>query len=180
MTSNILTKLVNTYATSFYGSGLWNLDSSECEKVYTSWNVTIRQIFKINRCTHRNLIESVSQCLHLKVMLASRFVTFFRSLINCSKVNVRFLARLCQADQRTVLGRNLSSLLDQCGTPEVKADDLTSMMIKRKCCYSRLSDTEQWKASMLKELIEIRDGQLKLENLDAEEVAIIIEHLCTK
>ena len=102
------------------------------------------------------------------------------SLINCSKVNVRFLARLCQADQRTVLGRNLSSLLDQCGTPELKADDLTSMMIKRKCCYSRLSDTEQWKASMLKELIEIRDGQLKLENLDAEEVAIIIEHLCTK
>ena len=180
VTPNILTKLVNIYATSFYGSGLWNLDSSECEKVYTSWNVTIRQIFKINRCTHRNLIESVSQCLHLKVMLASRFVTFFRSLINCSKVNVRFLARLCQADQRTVLGRNLSSLLDQCGTPELKAEDLTSMMIKRKCHYSRLSDTEQWKASMLKELVEIRDGQLKLENLDAEEVALIIEHLCTK
>ena len=47
------------------------------------------------------------------------------------------------------------------------------MIIKRKCQYSRLSDTKQWKASMLRELVEIRDDQLELENLDAEEVDII-------
>ena len=102
---SILTRLVLTYATSFYGSGLWNLFSKECEKLYTSWNVTIRQIFNISRRTHRYLIEPVSLCQHLKTSLAARFVTFVHSLINSNKFSVRFLARLCQADKRTVLSR---------------------------------------------------------------------------
>ena len=52
---SILTKLINIYATSFYGSGIWDISSAECGKLYTSWNVTIRQVFKLDRCTHRYL-----------------------------------------------------------------------------------------------------------------------------
>ena len=65
---NVLTRLVLIYATSFYGSGLWNLQSPECEKLYVSWNVTIRQIFNLSRRTHRYLIEPVPQIQHLKVL----------------------------------------------------------------------------------------------------------------
>ena len=33
---SIMTKLINIYATSFYGSGAWDISSAECEKLYTS------------------------------------------------------------------------------------------------------------------------------------------------
>ena len=53
----ILTKLINIYATSFYGSGAWDIFSSDCEKLYKSWNVTIRMVFNLDICTHRYVIE---------------------------------------------------------------------------------------------------------------------------
>ena len=72
--ASVLTKLVNIYATSFYGSGVWDINSAECQKLYKSWNVTVRQVYNLDRCSHRYryLIEPVSQCLHPKVMIASR------------------------------------------------------------------------------------------------------------
>ena len=174
--ADILTKLVNTYATSFYGSCLWNLGSAECQKLYASWNVSIRMIFNLDRCTHRYLIESVSQCLHPKVMLESRFVTFFRSLVNSNKFNVRFLARLCQDDQRTVMGRTLRSLVRQCSTTGVEC--LTATLVKRKCCYFSPPESQEWRGPLLRELIKIRDGQLEAQNLDMEETNLMIDHLC--
>ena len=175
---DILTKLVNIYATSFYGSGLWNLASAECEKLYASWNVTIRQIFNLDRCTHRYLIEPVSQCLHPKVMLASRYATFMKSLVNSNKFNVRFLARLFQTDYRTVMGRTIGSLMDQCSSNVSRADDLTATVVKNNCCYFKMPETEQWRAPLLQELIKIRDGQLLLGDFETEEIKFAIDHLC--
>ena len=180
VTPDIFLSIVKTYATSFYGSGLWNLSSAECERLYTTWNVSIRQIFNLDRRTHRNLIEPVSDCIHLKVMLASRFTTFLRSLVNCSKVNVRFLVRLCQVDQRTVIGKNISSLLKQCGLPDSKLNDLNSTVVKNRCNYFKLPETEEWKVSVIRELIKVRSGQLALENMDNNETNQLIYQLCTE
>ena len=114
----ILTQVINTFATSFYGSSLSDIISSECEKLDTSRNVTVRQVFNLNRKTHRYLIEPLFQCLHAKTMIFSRFVTFQKSLLNSSKLNVRFLAKVNVNDQRTLLGRTLQKMssLAECGT----------------------------------------------------------------
>ena len=174
----ILTKLINIYATSFYGSGTWDICSSECEKLYTSWNVTIRQVFNLDRCTHRYLIEPVSECLHPKVMIASRYVTFYRSLVNSKKFSVRFLARLNERDNRTVLGKTLKSLLDQCHLPGSKLEDLTASLVKKKCSYFNAPANELWRLPLLKELLKIRNGQLLLKDFDSKETNDLINHLC--
>ena len=62
--SSVLTKLINIYATSFFGSATLDINSKECDKLYKSWNVTIRHVYKLNRRTHRYFVEPVSQCLH--------------------------------------------------------------------------------------------------------------------
>ena len=162
---DILTKLINIYATSFYGSGVWDILSKECEKLYASWNVTIRMVFNLDRCTHRYLIEPISNCLHPKVMLASRYVTFYKSLVNSKKFSVRFLARLQERDNRTVLGRTLEFLLTECDLPSSRLDELSAQLVKRKCSYKRVPDTEAWRIPLLAELIKVRDSQLALENL---------------
>ena len=101
-----------------------------CEKLYNSWNVTIRQVFQLDWCTHRYLIEHVSGCLHPKVMLASRYVTFHKSLVNCNKMGVRFLSRLNENDKSTVLGKTLQSILEQCELQESKLDNLSARLVE--------------------------------------------------
>ena len=42
-----IVNLINTYATSFHGFCLWYLYSKECDRLYNSWNVALRQVHKV-------------------------------------------------------------------------------------------------------------------------------------
>ena len=136
-------------------------------------------IFNLDRCTHRYLIEPLSQCLHPKVMIASRFVTFYKSLITCNKFGVRFLARISERDNRTVLGNTLRQLLDKCSMTESEPDVLTAPLVKKKLSYFDMPMEEQWRVPLLQELLKIRQGNLKLGNLDNTEISFLIDYLCT-
>ena len=100
----VLIKLVNTYATSFYASSLWNFFSSETDKLFKTWNVTIRNIFKLDRKTHRYLVEPLSSTLHLQTALLARFVSFYRMLTNSPKLGVRYLTRIRREDKKYSVG----------------------------------------------------------------------------
>ena len=52
VTPDTLIKLMNSYSITLYGSNTWDIFSADCEKLYTSFNVAIRQILKLDRCTH--------------------------------------------------------------------------------------------------------------------------------
>ena len=73
-----LLELVCVYASNFYGSSLLDLKSKSVEGIYTSWNMMIRNIFKLDRTTHRSLIAPLLGRKHLKVMLLSRYVKFHK------------------------------------------------------------------------------------------------------
>jgi hypothetical protein len=83
-----------------------------------------------------------------------------------------------EKDNRTVLGKTLNSLLDQCGLPVSRLEDLCASLVKKKCAYFRVPDTQQWRLPLLQELMKIRAGQLLLGNLDSQETNDIIEYLC--
>ena len=97
----VMLELLKIYTTSFYSSSLWNLCSAECQKIFTSWNITIRHIFKLPYRTHSYFIESISDALHAKTMLWSRFHQFHDSLVNNHKPVLRMLAFLCEDDVKT-------------------------------------------------------------------------------
>ena len=61
-------ELLNIYGTSFYGSSLWDLYSQEVERIYKSWNVTVRNVFDLPWSAHRYFIGSVSGCSHPKTV----------------------------------------------------------------------------------------------------------------
>ena len=64
-------KIFNIFATSFYGSGLWDLYSNEVDRIYKSWNVSVRFAFDVPRTTHRYMIEPMSGSPHPKTMLST-------------------------------------------------------------------------------------------------------------
>jgi len=96
---------------------------------------SMEYFFNVPRDAHRYLIESISQCLHVKTMLASRCVSFYETIEQClhvktmlasrcvsfyetieasSKLCIRFFSNVCKNDLNTVLGRNLFSIAIDC------------------------------------------------------------------
>ena len=176
---DVMIKLMNTYTTSLYGSNTWDIFSPDCERLYSSYNVAIRLILKIERCSHRYLIEPLSKCLHLKTMIASRYVSFYRTLITSKKTPVRFLARIAEQDQRTVLGRTLSSLLLECNLERENLLKLTAGLVKTKLKYMIVPQNEEWRVALCQELLQIRDDDhTELRGFSPEECEELLQHIC--
>ena len=135
---DVLMKIYNIYCCSFYGSSLYDLFSTSLERLYKSWNIAARFTFKVSNRTHRYLIEEITDSLHPKVMLSSRFVKFSRTCLNSQKQGVRLLASLTHSDQRTSFGRNLYNISLAVNT-EIK--DLSSKNVKKLMKYSKVPET---------------------------------------
>ena len=142
----VLTKIVQSFAMNIYGSNLWDIFGKDCERLYASFNVAIRNVFKVDRCTHRYMIEPLSEMPHLKTMLASKFISFHDSLVNSKKFSVRFLARISESDLRTVS--------ELCG---IKIEKLTPKIVKANLRYKNVEADDKWRIDMTKELLDLRD-----------------------
>ena len=147
---DVLLKVIDTYCTSFHGSGLWDLYSNNCERLYKAWNVCMRLTYKLPWTTHRYLIETISGHLHLKVMLASRLVRFLDSLKKCNKLGVRFLAGISEGDLRTVLGQNMAGIAAEV---DAVADRLTPGLVKTKLKYFEVPEDQEWRVKILDEIL---------------------------
>ena len=174
---DVLVKILNIFTTSFYGSSLWDIFSPECEKLFKSWNVAIRQTVDVDRCTHRYLIESISNSMHPKVMLSSRYVTFYRSLISSTKPCVRVLARLFEKDMRTVLGRTLNSLCKLSNVSDIKF--LTPKCVKSNMRHFSIPEDEQWRVSPVTELLQVRKNSRSLPGFSTDEIKNMLDYICT-
>ena len=112
--------------------------------MYTARNTAIRILFKVPRDTHRYLIESISQCLHVKTMLASRCVSLYETIEASSKLCIRFLSNLFSIANDYFV--NLSDL----------------SIIK----YFDVSLDHTWKVPVLRELFNTRVNNLCVEGFD--------------
>ena len=126
---------------------------------------------------HRYWIELASDCLHPKVMLCSRFVKFQKSLTGSRKPCVRFLSKLKEQDLRTVFGKTLFRIQQECGAESLA--DLSPSIVKKNMKYFEIPEDEQWKAGLLKELLLVSGHTLNIENLEQTEISMMIDHLST-
>ena len=171
----VFVNILNIYAASFYGSSLWDLFSSDCERIFAAWNVAIRICFQVDRTTHRYFIEELSESMHPKVMMCSRYAGFHQTLLKCDKFSVRYLARLHEQDMRTVFGRTLRQIASECGGdfPVQKED------VKKKMKYFAVPDHEVWRCSLVKELLKVRDNTSTLSDFSRAEVDDMLKFVCT-
>ena len=172
----VRSKLYNVYCCSFYGSNLWNLYNRQCDKLYKSFNVSIRICFNIPRASHRYLIEQMIDYPHPKVMLCSRFVKFHQTITTCNKASVRMLAKLSLIDEKTVYKQNLAGIARDCDT---KIKELSPSVVKCEMRYFPLPETESWRVPLLHNLLSVRSNEWQLDNFDRRELAELINHVCT-
>ena len=180
VSKEVFLKLMNSSATTLYGSNLWNLFSKDCERLYTTYNVAIRNILKVDKRTHRFLIEPLSEAHHLKTMLMSKFISFHNALLSCSKFPVRFLARLLESDLRSVHGQNLNNIAVSCSLSwPSDLKKINSKLVKKTVCYRSIPEQESWKINICKELLYLRDNDdAVLPGFTADEQADLLGFLC--
>ena len=78
-------------------------------------------MLRLPRETHCYLLEPISGHLHMKSLIASRFLSFISSIRRSKKVSLRNLLKVIQYDTRSVIGRNLRKLLLQSGKNDIKS-----------------------------------------------------------
>ena len=93
----------------------------------------------------------------------------------CTKGSVRYLANLVKNDRRTLVGRTLAKIAEDCDTDRAALN--TS--IARKLKY-RLPEAEnEWKIPLLRELVNVRCGEKSIEGFEDNEVIAMIDVICT-
>ena len=93
----------------------------------------------------------------------------------CKKRSVRYLAASVLEDRRTLVGRTVSRIAEDC---KAERRNLTSMIAKSMKYWTPPLE-EQWIIPMLKELLEVRAGAAVILDVEHDEVKMMIDHLCS-
>ena len=70
--------------------------------------------------------------------------------------------------------RNMMLLFNKNTIDDIEEKDITEYV------YAPVDKKDEWKIQILKELIDVKNGELQLENICPEEVENLIEALCTE
>ena len=159
----------NIYNSHFYGSVLWNLGCREADMIYNTWNSSIRKMLRLDRTTHRYLIEPLSNTRHIKISLMERFRNFSEKLSTSSKTAVKYLHYSVKNDCRSITGMNTRRNL------------LTNHQTNKngKIQFVPIPPNQQWRINFIKDLLDIRDGLLSMDTWERMDIDDTLYHLCT-
>ena len=163
------TKLLlnNIYNTHFTGSVIWNLFSREAKMIENTWNVSIRKMMNLDRQTHRYMVEPSSDVRHIKFVFLKRFLKFTEKLEKSVKHPVRVLFNAVKQDCRSTTGSNLRRIMHL-----VKRTKVSKVKKKGK-------EGDEWRLTIMKELLSVYRKELKVEDFDKCEFTEILDHICT-
>ena len=168
--------LNQVYNSSFPGSPLWNLFCREAEMIQNTWNTSCRIMFDLPLSTHRYFIQPLSNKLHLKNILMKRFLSLLSQINRSPKKVPRFLLNTIKNDARSTTGlnlRNMMLLFKKNNIDDVVEKDIIEYT------YAPVEEKDEWKIQMVKELIDVKNDEVQIENITKEEADLIIEFLCT-
>ena len=140
-----------------------------------TWNVAFRVMFKLPRETHCYFVEAISGKPHLKTVLIKRFLNFIDQIRNSKKVALKSVLELVIKDARSVTGKNMRNILLL--TDKVKVNEITPEDIS-KIKYRVVPEEETWRVGFLRELIEVKHGDLQVFKFTADEVQDMLYIVC--
>lgn len=155
--------LVQIYFTSFYGAVLWDLDSPSAKKLYTTWNIMIRNAFNLPYATHRYILRFLSKRPSLQVSLCNRFRNFC-SRIQCSdKPEVLHLFLRQKDDCRSYFGKNYTNIISR------RKDYTINYEMPPGC---------EWRIPLIRDLVQIRYNANTLTDFTQEETWDMLVYAC--
>ena len=123
--------------------------------------------------THRYFMEPLTETPHMTRVLIKRYLSFIERIQNSSKFAPKQLLEIAKNDVRTTTGTNLRKIMLLSGRKNI--DDLKNIDID----YNKVTKENEWRIDLLKELVDIRQGDLVLHGVESDEVEKILEYVCT-
>ena len=170
-----LFELNEIYNSHFSGSPLWDLHGSIVKSLEGSYNLAVKNMFGLPLATHRSLICPITERSHLRNILYLRFVNFVKQIKTTQKRIPKMLLSHIMDDVNSTTGSNIRKILLM--TDKFRVDDLRKCDIMR-IPYHSTDNYSDWKVKMLKEIIDIKEGYLDIQNFDTTYLNEIIEYLC--
>lgn len=153
----LVMKVINIYATSFYGSSLWDFNSPEAIKLFNSWNILVRIVFNVPRY----FIEELSNCKHIMSIIFQRYLGFMSSLLNSKKHCLSALARLVLNDEGSLSSQNIETISKKADLKYILT--LSPKVVADAVVYSEVPAEEEWRIDLLRELIAIQRNEVDLD-----------------
>ena len=174
--ADVKMKLHSIYNSHFTGSPCWDMTSRAGEMLEATYNRNIKLTYDLPYPTHRSLLPVISQVKPLRLMLASRLLSFVEELRKSEKPVIRKMLNLVETDVRTVMGRNLRSILllsDQTSVHQLCTEDIDKI--------EYYQEPELWRSLCVLEILEMRAGEADLpDGWDREEMSLLFEAACCK
>ena len=126
-------------------------------------------MLRIDRKSHRYLIEPLSEIPHLRRSLLLGFNSFVQKLQNSPKKAVRSVFDVIKDDCRSITGSNIT--LECRVNPHQPFSDIAI----KKAVFFQSPDNAAWIISVL---LEARDGKNEIVGWTKEEINNAIEYLC--
>ena len=133
-------------------------------------------MLRIDRKSHRYLIEPLSGIKHLKRTLLEAFMNFTKKLSNSPKKSVKNVYDLIRKDCRSVTGSNIRNIYLECAVDEHRP--FSDINIKTQDFFSSPPEAE-WKIPIIRELIDMRDDLKGNAGFTKEDIEYTLEYLCT-
>ena len=160
-TPDVIFKILNIYATSFYGSNLWNFSSQGSTRLFNSWNTMIRNVWGLSNIAHKYLMEHVSSSKHIRTIVYQRFLTFIQSLMRSKKKCLSALVNFVVNDPGSTTCQNLNIISKESGLTNIL--EKNPNFVKNSIMYAPIPAEDSWKVDLLDELLLLRSGDLELE-----------------
>ena len=144
--------------------------------LYNSWSVSVRKLFRLDRKTHRYLIEPVSEMDHLKCAIEKRFISFAKKLAQSPKKIVRDINNMIGKDCRSTTGSNLRHILLERNSDPISGPAREDIS---KCGFAEIPSGQEWRVCVIRELIEIRDGIRTAVGWSPQQLQEALTQLCT-
>ena len=91
---------------------------------------------------------------------------------------MRFLSHICVNDVRTTLGKTLRRIADLCGK-NTEVDRLSPAFVKKNIKYVEIDPKEVWRIGVLRDMMNMKNGETPLCNLTIDEIDMITENICS-
>ena len=133
-------------------------------------------MFDLPWATHRYLIEPLTGLPHLRRILVRRFLSFVSMIRKSSKIAISQLLETILSDVRFTTGSNLRTIMLMAEKNTIEELEMGGVEIK----YHDILESEVWRVDFIKEVVELKYGDLEVQGFTREELETIQEYLCTQ
>ena len=148
----------------------------EANRLEKSWNVSQRILLGLPRNSHRFFIEPLSDTQHIMVSLYKRYLKFVESIATSKNVTLRNMLSKIKYDCRSNTGHNLRKLMKIVGKHSI--DDLRRKDFDN-LRYQPVSKEDEWKLNIAREIIDVKCGNLNINNMTPKEVGEMLYYIVT-